>query len=150
MSQTHSSSNHLHDIQVRVFLGDAILESSDIFDYDDVSSWRKVLGQANTCFRGVAHGDSHQRQESRRDEESRTHHGFRQPSNSPKLQLRRVESCSCIIPPQAACQKVPVRRDEHQCQLQQVLQDKKSTGNHLSKCYISYFQVACFEMFALS
>lgn len=73
VNQTHSSSNHLHDIQVRVFLGDAVLEYSDVFDYDDVSGWRKVLGQANACFHGVAHGDLRQQQESRRDEEGCTH-----------------------------------------------------------------------------
>jgi hypothetical protein len=73
VNQTHSSSNHLHDIQVRVFLGDAVLEYSDVFDYDDVSGWRKVLSQGHACLRRAAHGDLRQQQESRRYEEGCTH-----------------------------------------------------------------------------
>src|SRR6266404_1363969 len=34
---TYSSSDHLHYVQVRVFLRHAILEYSDVFDYDYVS-----------------------------------------------------------------------------------------------------------------
>jgi hypothetical protein len=34
---TYSSSHHLHYVQVRVFLRDAVLEYSDVFDYDNVS-----------------------------------------------------------------------------------------------------------------
>jgi hypothetical protein len=73
-SQTHGSSNHLRDIQIRVLLGNAILEYFDVFDYDHMGSWGKVFGQANARLHGVAYGDLHQQQESRRDNESCTHY----------------------------------------------------------------------------